>query len=348
MYGTVKNLLENICKISPSKAESVVQGPEIESFADILKAQPVGFMERWGRKAVYETGKFLPEKGYKGVLGKIKNFSGRKNSPLILPSEGKVNKFIVKKFEEYGFKESLWQGNKYSVVFTYDVDTKEGYNYLTELININNKFNIKGTFNFLTGFSYDLKQELVENLKKTGNEIGLHGVDHNISIGYRNNDYISKNIDSAVQDFQERGIEYNGYRAPALSVSENLLKNLNRKDFLYDSSLQVCAPFYHSVECNFPYLYPELNLWEFPIAIQDDTLFNDYLMDEEKAYHTLKTIIEDIKNIRGMAVLIFHPGIVKNHVEFYKKFVEYISKDDEALITTPESIINSLVASRKA
>lgn len=214
-----------------------------------------------------------------------------------------------------------WNGHQAAICISHDVDYLDGYDFVHQMAEIDNEFTVQSTFNFLTHWDYKVTQELIQNLLDKKMEVGLHGSTHDIGFGFLDPDTIRKEIDNAVNTIS---IGLSGFRSPALSLSYELLSILEKKGFLYDSSFRAFDKNTRSLKVCFPFKYPMFNIWELPVTIQDSDLFRDMRLSEKESLETLHPIIEKIINCRGLAVLNFHPCIVKKRVNFYKKFLESI------------------------
>ena len=105
--------------------------------------------------------------------------------------------------------------------------------------------------------------------------------------------------------------------------------------FKYDSSITSFSPFNLKGIKNYqPYQYPGIKIIEVPLTIQDTTLFCDLDYTSEKAFNTLKDLIDKITAIGGVAMVNTHPSITSQHLEFYKKLLQYLSHQETILVTT--------------
>ncbi|KJR40691.1 polysaccharide deacetylase [Candidatus Magnetoovum chiemensis] len=220
--------------------------------------------------------------------------------------------------------ENYWNGYNAVICMTHDVDYLSGYKYLSELAEIDKKYELKSTFNILTQWDYKIDKKTLSSLEQEGFEIGLHGRAHDIALGFRKYDKIKKDISTALDHLSYCTID--GFRAPALSVSENLLKVLSESCFIYDSSiLGTCRHTYEILYC-YPYKYPNINIWEIPLSIQDTYFFRDQNLTDDEAFKKTVLIINRIIEFGGIVVINCHPCIIKDHKVYYRLLLQYVSE----------------------
>lgn len=214
------------------------------------------------------------------------------------------------------------------ILITHDVDSKSCYESIKHICAIEKKRNIRSTFNFLTNGDYKIDKRLIEDLNEDAFRIGLHGLDHDIAIAYRRPYVIKKKLQKALDFFP---FKIDTYRSPALSVSQNLFKVLEELGFKFDSSISFFSPYYGWSGCIFPYRYPDINIIELPLAIQDDFLFRECMLSDNDAFFFTKKILDEFIKCKGTFVFNGHPAILIRHLDFYKRFLDYV-KDQQSQI----------------
>ena len=232
-----------------------------------------------------------------------------------------------------------WKGKRTAVCLTHDVDFLEGYRFIPELVRLEKEFGFRSSFNLLGNGGYKCDQESIQQLISEGFEIGLHGYYHDIALGYRDRRTMEWHIQKALEALP---FPIKGFRAPALAVSESLLTVLNDMGFHYDSSARVASSFYPGVGVCLPYRYPGINLWEIPLAIQDDTLFRDFSLSEEEGLETVKGIIQKISSQGGVSVINTHPCLVRKRLRFYRGLLEFLSQQENCWVATLREISDFL------
>ena len=274
---------------------------------------------------------------FTNILKRLRN--PRRTVGLNKPSNGFYNQLICNIRKKLNLTPSLWSGKKSVICITYDIDNSPAYEYIKEIMNINERYGIVGTFNFVTHYDYKIEKRLIQFLTAGGCEIGLHGYFHDIGLAYRKKNKIKERLSWAINKIP---CEVKGFRSPALSVSRALFEVLTEIGIEYDSSLQVTIPFYKSVGASFPYLYPGLHLWEIPLTIQDDTFFRDANLNEREALELLLSVIEDITNFGGVSVINLHPNIMKDKRWFYNNFLNYLKNNSRYRLCTMYDLVKNM------
>ena len=116
------------------------------------------------------------------------------------------------------------------------------------ILNLSQKFNVPLTF-FLVGKDLENKKnyEIIRKISNNGNvEIANHSYNHLFNFGSRSNEVIYDEIYKSHElIYKCTGKEAKGFISPTWSVSKNVVKNLIKLNYTYDTS------FFQSI-----YLYP--------------------------------------------------------------------------------------------
>ncbi len=118
------------------------------------------------------------------------------------------------------------------------LDTQVGLEHgLREILNILDKFNIKGTF-FFTGDVVKEKPKLIQLINDKKHEIGCHGLNHERlnHLDFKQCLTEIKQNKFLIEDICN-GLEILGFRAPYLNPPKFIFKILNKLGFQYDSSI---------------------------------------------------------------------------------------------------------------
>lgn len=227
-----------------------------------------------------------------------------------------------------------WWGKSSVVCISHDVDNIEGYNFIRTMAEIDYKYGVRSTFNFLT-HDYKVEKELVKSLERRKFEVGLHGCVHDQGFAFRGYGLIRQRIGKALSVLD--GVKIFGYRSPALSLSKDLFMALGKSRILFDSSLQVASPFYHSVRLPYPIFLKEYGIWEIPLMIQDDNYMRDTDCEKKAMFDSLARLVKDTQALNGVFVINMHPHIMAKKGCFYEEFVSFMkSFDDVAFASTKE------------
>lgn len=108
------------------------------------------------------------------------------------------------------------------------------------LLEILNRHKIPATF-FVTGVDALIHPELVPSILKSGrNEIGIHGWIHEYPPGLDSEAEEERLLDKAIAKISSlTGKKPAGYRAPSWAFSSHTMELIQKKGFVYDSSLQA-------------------------------------------------------------------------------------------------------------
>jgi predicted glycosyltransferase len=229
-----------------------------------------------------------------------------------------------------------WHGwpdkKQFALVLMHDVETEKGQKNCYNLISMEKQLGFCSSFN-LVPERYKVSPELRQYLKKSGFDVGVHGLRHDGKY------YISRKI------FQERTVRINhylkewdsvGFSSPSMLRDLEWLHDLNIE---YDVSTFDTDPFepqHDGVGSIFPFRVPHPSnnkgYVELPYTLpQDFTLF---IIMREKTIDIWKQKLDWIAEKGGMALLITHPdymnfegtnlGDEEYPVEYYIELLEYI------------------------
>lgn len=241
------------------------------------------------------------------------------------------------------------KGIKRQISWRYDKSGKSPYVNFQEIINLEEKYNAKSSFYFLTTdsdirrFRYnieDLEGEIGQIVDR-GCEVGLHG-------GY----FAYNNIKEVIHE-KERlesvlGKKVNGYRNHYLRFqTPDSWKILEKAGFGYDTTLGyadmigfrngMCHPFH-------PYYLQddiEATILEIPMVIMDGTLFN-MVNSYDEAWNIAKKLIDIVVSNNGVLTLNWHSNNYNcafrtNWYKLYEKILIYLNKKD-CWMTSGENI----------
>ncbi len=227
-----------------------------------------------------------------------------------------------------------WQGwpdgKKFALVITHDVDTPEGHNQCMQLAEIEKRHGFRSSFNFVAE-DYKLSNELINDLRSDGFEIGSHSIRH-------------KNPFKSPEKFPALASQINrylkewkavGFRSPSMYHNMDLLHQLNIE---YDASTFDTDPFEpqpDGVGTIFPFWVPDRNknkgYVELPYTLPQDFLL--FILLRQKNIDIWKKKLDWIAENGGMALFIIHPDYInfknKPHYEkypalYYEEFLTYI------------------------
>ncbi len=195
----------------------------------------------------------------------------------------------------------FWPDGKQScAIMTHDVETAAGLAFSSELMDINDTFGIKSSFQLIPDARYTVTDETISMFRRRGFEVNVHDLKHD---GHLFDD-VGQFAESAVRinDFGKQ-FGSKGFRSGALYRNQEWYAALH---FEYDMSVPNCAHLdpQHGGCCTImPYFVGDI--LELPVtATQDYSLFNvigTYSMD------LWREQVEMIVRQHGMASFIVHP-----------------------------------------
>ena len=234
---------------------------------------------------------------------------------------------LKKKIEEMENCEfDLWKDKKIDgvIAITHDLDSKECYDFLPDVLKLEKKYGIVSSTNFLTNWGYKVDKRLLEDMTKEGFEVGLHGWTHDVTLGFRfSKKPMREHIKRALDELDFKVI---GYRAPAFAISSDLIEVLDEFGIRYDSSLKLIDHISSFSECCFPYKYFNTNLWEIPLTIQDDRVFRDKKLNSEEGLGVVKEICSRVIKHNGVVVINLHPRLLRNKMDFLEDLLKWINE----------------------
>ncbi|MDD5085751.1 MAG: polysaccharide deacetylase family protein [Candidatus Omnitrophica bacterium] len=319
------------------EVEPLVNQKDIEKLGSLLVKKQLPFFDRYARMFGQPILGFLPERLRYRITDVAKAIRNVKYYHAIKRVERcafvKIYLELKRKLNVPGLR---WNGKNAAVVLTHDIDSSKCYRYLPRLLELERKFGLRSSVNFLTHWGYTVDAALVRSLSKDGFEIGLHGYTHDADLGNKPKRFIEKHISRALKDLNFPVV---GYRAPAFGVSTELLEVLDKKGFKYDSSMKLIDHIGTSAELCFPYKYPGLNIWEIPLTVQDDRVFRDKRLNDEEGVGIVKELVERVIKSNGVAVINTHPRLIQKHVFFYNDLLEWLAHRSDIWVATPAHLI---------
>ncbi len=231
------------------------------------------------------------------------------------------------------FSQNLWpEGKAAALVLTHDVEEQRGHDHIPDILRVEQKYGFTGSWN-LVPHKYKIRPDLVQSIRDSGNEIGLHGYNHDGRL------YFSKRI------FDQRALHINealaayhavGFRSPQAHRNLAWLQQLN---IAYDASCFDYDPFQ-------PMPGGTGSLWPFqagkfielPYTLpQDHVLF--YTLKLKGAQHWIHKA-EWIIQQGGMILLPVHPDylIEKDHLKYYEELLSWLAERKDLYHALPRDI----------
>ena len=223
-------------------------------------------------------------------------------------------------------------GQRFALVLTHDVETKEGLAYCRPLLELEKELGFRSSVNFVPEGGYSVPGSLRDWITSEGFEVGIHDLKHDGKL-YRSRSSFRWHAQAINQYLREWKAV--GFRSAFMLHRTEWLHDLN---ILYDCSTFDTDPFEpqpDGVHTVFPFWVagPEGRGYvELPYSLaQDFTLFS---VLEERGPDIWKRKLDWIAERGGMALLDTHPDYVLfpgrredprlYPVSYYREFLEYI------------------------
>ncbi len=226
---------------------------------------------------------------------------------------------------------SIWpHGHRWAFILSHDVETAEGFENIDLLCEIEASRGYRSSWNFVPGTPHDGRAAVIDDLKRRGFEVGVHGLYHD----GRDIADLENRLSSIRAYAKEWGAQ--GFRSPATLRD---WPSMPRLGFDYDSTYFDTSPYEPQPGgcCSWlPFLIRDLV--ELPITLpQDHTLFEilgglDETMWLEKARF--------LRDRGGMALALTHPDYATNErlVEAYVQLLDEFVDDETAWKPLPMEV----------
>ncbi len=196
-------------------------------------------------------------------------------------------------------------GKQFALVLTHDVEGVKGLQRVERLMALEQRLGFTSSFNLVPEEEYDVSDDLVQALARSGFEVGVHGLEHDGKL-YNSRprfELKAKRINSYIKRWGAQG-----FRSPLMQHRLGWLHQLNVE---YDCSTFDTDPFEpepDGVRTIFPFWVPGQDgtgYVELPYTLaQDFTLFG---VLREKNINVWKEKLDWIALRGGMALLNTHP-----------------------------------------
>jgi len=226
-----------------------------------------------------------------------------------------------------------WPDNKrFALVLTHDVEGEDGVSKCLQLAKLEEDLGLRSSFNFVAE-DYQVPLDLLDNLRKRGFEIGLHGINHRGNL-FRSQKIFRKEANVINYYLKKWGAV--GFRCPSMYHNLDWIHELNIQ---YDASTFDTDPFEPQPDgagTIFPFIVPGKDgsngYVELPYTLPQDHLL--HIVMREQPPSTWKTKLDWISEKGGMALVNVHPDYInfsnskvtveEYPVEIYREFLEYV------------------------
>lgn len=212
------------------------------------------------------------------------------------------------------------EGHSSCGILTHDVETESGLQFTSTLINLDDEFGMKASFQVVPEERYTVTEHYLDSIRSRGFEVNVQDLNHDGLLYSNREEFLrrARKINKYMKEYHAQG-----FRAGAL------YRNIAWYDALevsYDMSVPNCAhldPQRGGCCTVFPYFIGDI--LELPVTtIQDYSLFhilNDYSID------LWKQQLGIIMGAHGMANIIIHPDYIieERPRKTYRALLEYLS-----------------------
>ena len=261
--------------------------------------------------------------------------------PVDLTVDNLAKQVMLSALQDSGLKRIpfIWfwpDGAPACAVMTHDVETERGRDYCSTVMDINDSFGIKSSFQVVPEVRYQVTSRYLNSIRFRGFEVNVQDLNHDGHL-YRNREVFLQRVKKINSYGAAWGAR--GFRAGVLYRNEEWFDQLR---FEYDMSVPNVAhldPQRGGCCTVMPYFVGDI--LELPVTTtQDYSLFH---ILKEYSLDLWKKQIRSITEANGMASFIIHPDYVISNQErtMYEKLLEYLCvlRNDEGIwLPTPYEV----------
>jgi hypothetical protein len=228
------------------------------------------------------------------------------------------------------------EGYKACAIMTHDVETTAGRNFCTELMDIDDSFGVKASFQVVPEKRYTVPADYLETIRDRGFEVNVQGLDHEGNLFGDRKAFLdsARKINHYAEQFGSRG-----FRSPVLYRNIDWFQDLS---FSYDMSVPNVARLeaQRGGCCTvMPYYLPG-GMVELPLTTTEDYSLFHILKDYSTTLwkQQMRVIMEG----HGLISFIVHPDYVipKAAQDVYKALLEEVCRlqSDGVWVTLPREV----------
>ena len=223
-------------------------------------------------------------------------------------------------------------GKQFSFVLTHDIETDGGQQYVRTIIALEEKYGFRSSFNFVPE-KYRVDLDLIDELKKRGFEVGVHGLRHD------GKSFASKAaFDARVESINRYLGQWDavGFRSPMTHRNPEWMQAL---EIEYDLSFFDTDPYE-------PMPGGTMSIWPFMMGRFVElpyTLAQDHTLMVTLAERTPRVWLDKVEFIRryhGLALLNAHPDYLRVPERFaiYEEFLDAMSRRTDCWRALPREV----------
>ena len=192
-----------------------------------------------------------------------------------------------------------------SMIMTHDVETRAGRDFSSQLMDIDDSYGIKASFQVIPEERYEVPAEYVEEIRQRGFEFNIHDLNHDGNLYRKREEFLRR-----AGKINSYGRKYgaHGFRAGAMYRA---LDWYDAYEFSYDMSLSSVAhlePKRGGCCTVFPFFVGKI--LELPLTTSQD--YSVFYILGDYSIALWKTQLELIRQKNGLISFIAHPDYLRN------------------------------------
>jgi hypothetical protein len=205
-------------------------------------------------------------------------------------------------------------------IVTHDVETRRGRDFCSSLMDLDDSFGIKSSFQIIPERRYPVSAEFLASIRNRGFEIGVHDLNHDGSL-FLDQRKFTQQV-AAINRYGEQ-FGAKGFRAGAMYRNQQWYQAL---DFEYDMSVPTVAHLEpQRGGCCTVLPYSVGKLIELPLTTTQDYALFHYL--REFSTELWQRQIESIRHNHGLISILVHPDylVEKRTQEVYIQLLRHVA-----------------------
>ena len=212
-------------------------------------------------------------------------------------------------------------GMQSAAIMTHDVETRNGLNFCDALMDLNDSFGIKASFQMIPEKRYPVAQCVLDRIRRRGFEVNVHDLNHDGHLFRDREEFLQRvaKINRYLRDFESEG-----FRAGVMYRNQDWYDALEAS---YDMSVPNAAHLDpQSGGCCTVMPYFVANVLELPVTTtQDYALFN---LLEDYSIAVWQRQIEMVRAKHGLISFVVHPDYVieERARAIYRQLLRHLSR----------------------
>ncbi len=228
---------------------------------------------------------------------------------------------------------NFWPDRKrFALVLTHDVEKMEGQGHVRAVADLEESLGFRSSFNFIPE-RYAIDLELVDDLKRRGFEVGIHGLRHDGKL-FLSKSGFDERCDRINACLKEYGAV--GFRSPLTHRNPEWMQALKIEYDLSFFDTDPYEPMPGGTMSIFPYFLG--HFVELPYTLMQDYTLASFLKEETPKFWLDK--IEFIEQLNGMALVNSHPDYLRNDRTWnvYASFLKSMKEKESIFHALPRDV----------